>query len=113
LPAVGFSRRVVLLVVAALVLAGGGVAAGVLISEDGSSGSSSLERRYVYPQSAKNVFLSACTKHSRQSVCDCVVRAYEATMPYGIYKDIARGGVQLNNKAYYQAFTQASGHCSS
>ncbi len=110
---VGFSRRVVLLVVAALALAGGGIAAGILITEDGSSGKTDLKPRYVYPQSAKNVFLSACTKHSRKSVCDCVVRAYEATMPYGIYRDISQGGVQLNNKAYYQAFTQASSHCSS
>ncbi len=109
----GFSRRVVLLAVAALVVAGGGIAAGILIAGGGSSGSSALKPRYVYPKSATDLFLSACTKHTERSVCDCVVRAYEATMPYGIYKDISLGGVQLNNKAYYQAFTLASRHCSS
>ena len=109
----GFSRRVVLLVVAALALAGGGIAAGVVITEDGSSGSSALKPRYAYPQSAKDNFLAACTKHSKQSVCDCVVRAYEATMPYAVYRDISQGGVQLSNKVYYQEFTQASSHCSS
>lgn len=109
----GFSRRVVLLVVAALVLAGGGIAAGVLISGDDSSGGSSAKPRYPYPAGAKNLILSACTKHSQKSVCDCIVRAYEASMPYGTYKDIARGGVRVTNRPYYQAFTQAASHCSS
>ena len=109
----GFSRRVVLLVVAALALAGGGIAAGILITEDGSSGGgSTLEARYTYPQSAKTQLLSACTTHSKKSLCDCIVSAYEATMPYGIYKDIARGGVRTENKAYFQAFTHASSRCS-
>jgi len=100
--------------VAVLVLAGGGIAAGLVLTEGGggSSGGSNLKPRYAYPKAVKTQFLAACERHSQQSVCECVVRAYEATMPYGIYQDITRGGVQLNNRTYYAAFTQAASHCS-
>jgi hypothetical protein len=109
---VGASRRAALLIVAVLTLAGGGIAAGLVLTEGGgSSGSSNLKARYAYPQAVKNQFLAACETHSEKSVCDCVVRAYEATMPYGIYQDITRGGVRLNNRVYYAAFTQAASRC--
>ena len=100
---------------AALAVAGGGVAAGILLTQ-GSSGSSGGsgggKPRYAYPESVKKQFLDACTVHTPQSVCQCVVRAYETTMPYTVYQDIARGGVRLNNQQYFRAFTQASTHCS-
>lgn len=108
----GFSRRIVLLVVAVLVLAGAGIAAGILITRGGSSGGSTAKARYRYPASVKSQIASACMNHSQKSVCDCVVRAYEATIPYGIYEDIARGGIRANNRAYYQAFTTVASHCS-
>jgi hypothetical protein len=95
----------------ALALAGGGIAAGILLTEDGSSGGQSLKLRYSYPQKVKDQFLDACQRHSQQSTCECIVRAYEATMPYGVYRDIARGGVRLNNRAYFEAFTHASSRC--
>lgn len=67
--------------------------------------------RYAYPQKVKDQFLSACERHSQQSTCECIVRAYEAKMPYPVYRAIARGGVRLNNRAYFLAFTQAASHC--
>jgi hypothetical protein len=109
---VGLSRRV-LVIVAVLAVAGGGVAAGILLTDGGSSGGSGGGKpRYAYPDSVKKQFLDACTAHTPQSVCQCIVRAYESTMPASVYRDIARGGVRLNNQQYFRAFTQASGHCS-
>ena len=96
-----------------LALAGGGIAAGILLTEGGSSGGSGGGKpRYAYPASVKKQFLDACEVHTQKSVCECVIRAYERTMPYTVYHDIARGGVRLNNQQFFRAFTQASSHCS-
>jgi hypothetical protein len=99
--------------VAVLAVAGGGAAAGVLLTQDSSSGGSGGKARYAYPEAVKSQFLTACETHSQQSQCECIVRAYESTMPYSIYRAIALGGVRFNNKIYFQAFTQAASHCSS
>lgn len=87
-------------------------ALGLALAGCGSSGKQAAKPKYAYPQNVKAQFLEACKVHSQQSVCECIIRAYEATMPYGIYHDISLGGVRLNNRAYFQAFTQASSHCS-
>lgn len=102
------------MVAAVLVLAGGGIAAGVLLTQggSGSSGGPSAKPRYQYPAKVKDTFLAACERHSQQSVCECVVRAYEATMPYGVYTQITQGGVRLNTKSYFDAFTAAASSCS-
>jgi len=116
LEAVGFLSRRVLVIVAALAVVGGGIAAGILLTEGGSSGgpggSGGGKPRYAYPASVKKQFLDACTVHTPQSVCQCIVRAYESTMPASVYRDISRGGVRLNNQQYFRAFTQASSRCS-
>jgi hypothetical protein len=111
---VGFlSRRVLVIGAVLLAVAGGGIAAGILLTQGGSSSSSGGGKpRYVYPAPVKKRFLDACEKHTQASVCECVVRAYEATMPYSVYRAITLGGVRLNNRVYFEAFTQASTHCS-
>jgi hypothetical protein len=103
--AVGVSRRVLLIVVL-LALAGG--AAGC-----GSSGGSAKSKlpRYPYPAKLKQQFLDACQVHSKKSLCECLVEAYESTIPPDIYEQITSGGVRLNNRVYFQAFTQAASHC--
>jgi hypothetical protein len=99
-------------IVAVVALAGGGVAAGILLTEGGSSPGASLKPRYAYPANVKTQLLDACELHSHKSACECVVRAYEATMPAAIYRQITLGGVRLNNRAYYEAFTSAAARCS-
>jgi len=111
---VGFlSRRLLVVLAVLLAVAAGGIAAGILLTQGGSSGSSdSGKPRYAYPASAKKQFLDACERHTRTSVCECVMRAYQSTMPYSVYHAITLGGVRLNNRVYFQDFTKASTRCS-
>ena len=109
----GVSRRFLVVVVAVLVLAGGATAAGILLTRggSGSSGGPSAKPRYAYPANATAQFLAACERHSQKSACECVLHAYQATMPYQVYNQIARGGVRPNNQGYFNAFTAASSGC--
>lgn len=101
-----------MVVVAVLVLAGGGIAAGILLTQGGSGSSGpSAKPRYAYPANVTAQFLAACERHSQKSACECIMHAYQATMPYQVYNQIARGGVRPNNQGYFNAFTAASSGC--
>ena len=101
--------RIALIAVILLVVIAGGIVAGLLLTESDSP--SSERARYVYPKSAVHDIRSSCERRLKTTTCDCVVAAFESTMPFATYQQFAREGVTQETRDVVHSFQLKSANC--